>query len=397
MTLRVHIEAADVDDDLAEVGQLQRARASTVPLLSSCSSHQHGLASTRMESGRLHLRPLSSPTCDDVHERAIRSIGFLEPLARLVGLPAATIERRCGELVIESAQPAFLLERILASSKSLPVQPLEENGPVEFVSCNAEQAVRAFEAGALDATAPTCFEIGEQFLALPTFRETQLDVYAFLLIKPGSPVHGAIHDPRFKQRFDARFSWPRVCAPVTLGDAADGPHDWFGTTKAPAIDLHFSDYWPNRAIADALRATFGEFGHDVRPNAVPLDHLRAASTNGAYELALILAVGYAGPFVSMPVAFARAVATSGGRAPQMEQALGRAFRAGEDGEAWADVTRIGARLCSVLPLCSFRAGYLARETIPTAPLAFGAVLSVEHFEGGCQLGNSIRSRSRSTT
>jgi hypothetical protein len=123
---------------------------------------------------------------------------------------------------------------------------------------------------------------------------------------------------------------------------------------------------------------------------VSLGELHSRTSTGAFDLALVLANGYAGPRLSIPITLARSAALSypastrsaAALAP-LREALAGALAGPEDGPAWHAVTAAALRQVPAVPLGRLHGGSLLDPALPEHPPAFGCVLPLEHYAGGC--------------
>jgi hypothetical protein len=390
--LRIQLEPVGAMRTQLEVGQLQRARHRHRPLLTSCGNHRHGLAVADPGPGGLRLHCRDTQDAQHAAMLARRALATLGPLRDLLGACPEQVTVDGSGVRIQSAFPPYLLHRLLDSVKAMP-DGTGTAGPdaIDFVEYPAPDAVAAFERGDLQATAPTSFEIARDCSTDPRFRRYELDVFALLLIGPRRPDRRAVVRGRRLLR-DRLAAEPELAGQLTV-TGIDQPADQSsGQVPGPAeptggeAELLYADFWPNASIARALCAALAELGTPARPRAVGLDEAHTRTSTGAFELALVLANGYAGPRLSMPLTLARSAALTQPPAALggLRDALADAITGPEDGPAWPAVTAAALHRVPAVPLGSLRGGSLVDPVLPDAPLAYGCVLPLEHYVGGCR-------------
>jgi len=381
--LRIHLEPVGAMRTELEVGRLQRARHRSRPLLTGCGSYRHGLATAETGPAGLWLGCRDAEDARQAAALARQALATLAPLHGLLGGRARDqvgVEG-CG-VRIESPFPPYLVHRILDSVKALPEDP-ETPDTVEFVEYSGPEAIAAFERGDLQATAPTCFEIARDCATDARFRPYQLEIFALLLIGPRLPDHRSIVRGR-RLLCDRLAADPALAGTLTVAEAGDTPEPAERAAERKA-ELYYADFWPNVAIVQALGAGLGELNRTVRPHPVPLGELHSRTSTGAFDLALVLANGYAGPWLSMPLTLARSAALTQPATvlEPLRVALAEALAGPEDGPAWVAVTAAALRRVSAVPLGRLRGGSLVDPALPDHPPAYGCVLPLEHYAGGC--------------
>ncbi len=391
--LRIQLEPVGAMRTQLEVGRLQRARRRSRPLLTGCGSYRHGLATFQTDPDGLRLR---SRDAEDARHAAVLAGRALASLAPLRGLlddrPGDRVSVEGCHVRIETALPPYLVRRLLDSVKALPAE--HDTGPadpepdtVEFVECTAPDAIAAFERGELQATAPTSFEIVRDCRSDSRFRPYQLDLFALLLIGPGLPGRRALVQGRRTLR-DRLAAEPTLAGLLAVAEDASEPAGQ--ALVGGAAELLYADFWPNATIVRSLCAGLGSLGRTARPSRVSLGELHARTSAGAFDLALVLANGYAGPRLSIPITLARSAALSypaptrsAAALVPLREALADALAGPEDGPAWHAVTAAALQQVPAVPLGRLHGGSLLDPALPEHPPAFGCVLPLEHYAGGC--------------
>jgi len=387
-SLRIHLEpVGGIGAPLAEVGQLQRARHRSRPLLTGCGSFEHGLAVAEPGPDGVRLRCRNAATAHQAAVLARRALGALAPLRELLDdQPADRVLVDGASVQIASAFAPYLVHRLLASAKALPSGPAAATAAdkVEFVEYDGPDAIAEFDRGGLQATAPTSFEIAQARAADPCFRPYELDVFALLLVDPRRPDRHAIVRGRrlLRQRLAAEPELSGPCA-VMADDTEAAPDRAPRAAAGGEAELLYADFWPNAAIARALGTALAELGTRVRPRPAALDELRSRTAAGSFDLALVLSSGYAGPHLSMPLTLTRAALVGGVRDARLREAFTAALAGPEDGPGWHALTGCALRVAPAIPLCRMRGGSLVDPALPEHPLAYGCVLPLEHYAGGC--------------
>lgn len=381
--LRIHLEPVGAMRTQLEIGRLQRARHRSRPLLTGCGSYRHGLATAETGPAGLRLRCRDAEDAGQAAALARQALATLAPLHGLLDGHArnqVSVEG-CG-VRIESPFPPYLVHRILDSMKALP-KDSEAPDTVEFVEYSGPDAIAAFERGDLQATAPTSFEIARDCSTDARFRPYQLEIFALLLIGPRRPDHRSIVRGRRLLR-DRLAADPVLAGSLTVTEADDAPEPAEQAAEREA-ELCYADFWPNAAIVRSVGAALGWLGCAARPRPVPLGDLHSRTSTGAFDLALVLANGYAGPRLSMPLTLARSAASTQPAATldPVRDALVEALAGPEDGPAWPAVTAAALQRVPVVPLGRLRGGSLLDPALPDLPPAYGCVLPLEHYAGGC--------------
>ncbi|MEO6503526.1 MAG: hypothetical protein ABIQ09_16645 [Jatrophihabitantaceae bacterium] len=389
--LRIHLEPVGAMRTQLEVGQLQRARHRSRPLLTGCGSYRHGLA--KAEAGPAGLR-LRCRDAEDARRAAVLARRALATLAPLHGLLDGQVCDRVSvegsEVAIESGFPPYLVHRVLDSVKALPQdRDASAPGTVEFVEYTGPDAIAAFQRGDLQATAPTSFEIARDCSSDARFHSYQLEIFALLLIGPRQPDRRSIVQGRRILR-DGLAAEPALTGSLDVAEADDAPKP-AGRAVGRESDLLYADFWPNAAIVRSLGAGLDLLGCTARPRPVPLGELHSRTSTGAFDLALVLANGYAGPQLSIPLTLARSAALtypaalprSASVLAPLRKALAEALSGGEDGPAWQVVTAAALQWVPAVPLARLRGGSLLDPALPDHPPAYGCVLPLEHYAGGC--------------
>jgi hypothetical protein len=242
------------------------------------------------------------------------------------------------------------------------LDPATGSTVVFHVEAAAARALALFDAGELDATAPSCFEIAKLAAGQDCFVPFASDLHAMLLFNPTRAERLSSYAGRcaLAVRLSGWLSgWDgrgQLIAPnPVLRDLPAAPIDADPTD----LELVFADYWPNRALMRKVAAALRELGWPApRLRPMSLSGLLEATSSARFDVALVIVQGTFGRALS-PWATAAAAAA---RIPGCTSRVLETFRAVCRGEAnLAALVENVLPSVPLLPLCHFDSGYLTRD------------------------------------
>ncbi len=226
------------------------------------------------------------------------------------------------------------------------------------VEASGARACALFDAGALDATAPSCFEIAKLASTHDCFVPLASDLHAMLLFNPARSELLSSYAGR--SALAARLcSWDGASENVTpapvlreLGAAPMG-------TLGSELELIYADYWPNAALMRRVAAALVELGSSApRLRGLPLSSMLEATAKADFHIALVILQSSFERALS-PWATAAAAAS---RIPGCEREIPETFQAVCRGERPLDalVESVLPRV-PLLPIGHFESGYLTKD------------------------------------
>lgn len=159
-----------------------------------------------------------------------------------------------------------------------------------YVEEDADRTIAAFDAGIIDTTSPTAFEVAVRAHAHPAFQSCVTNIHAFIFSNPDrvGVCSSAVHRARLSQS----MRYPPVLESILIPARYEADMHICKTDREKTYSILFSDYYPNFDIAKSFAQASNETGiAKIIPKAVPLHCLVDRFKKNDYDFILILMSG----------------------------------------------------------------------------------------------------------